>query len=298
MFTEIAAEQPDLQLPTEDQIGTAYAGLRGPRPGAWASRATSASGCRRCGWPKGTAPSRRSTCTASTSPPRCCGCCGSARRTPPNCPIVWGNLVAGPKDPTFKLGGLEDRRGGVGADAGPLAELRRLRPSRTGLPGEPEWLPYHEADRACLLIDRRGRGRQRHRPAHPGHLGQSGAQLPVAGRAIAKLARGGVAVDWAKAWSARAAAADARSRDVRRPVLPAAADHRVGRGAQARPRRGASAHPSGCLPEARRVGQHLDGPGVRRHQRGAERDRAARLRRALRLRRAVAPARQRRGTRG
>ena len=49
----------------------------------------------------------------------------SARPTPPNCPIVWGNLVAGPKDPTFKLGGLEDRRGGVGANAGALGELRR-----------------------------------------------------------------------------------------------------------------------------------------------------------------------------
>jgi para-nitrobenzyl esterase len=24
----------------------------------------------------------------------------------------------------------------------------------SGLPGEPEWLPYQEPDRACLLIDR------------------------------------------------------------------------------------------------------------------------------------------------
>ena len=47
-----------------------------------------------------------------------------------------------------------------------------------------------------------------------------------------------------------------------------------------------------CVSEARRVGQHLDGPGVGRHQRAAQRDRAARLRGALRLRRAVAPARQ------
>jgi para-nitrobenzyl esterase len=24
-----------------------------------------------------------------------------------------------------------------------------------GLPGEPEWPPYHESDRACLIIDKR-----------------------------------------------------------------------------------------------------------------------------------------------
>ena len=24
-----------------------------------------------------------------------------------------------------------------------------------GLPGEPDWPPYHESDRACLLIDKR-----------------------------------------------------------------------------------------------------------------------------------------------
>ena len=35
-------------------------------------------------------------------------------------PYVWGNLVAGPKDPTFKLGGLRDPappcRSGCGPD--------------------------------------------------------------------------------------------------------------------------------------------------------------------------------------
>ena len=38
MFTEIAAEQPTLQLPTEDKIGTAYAGLRGKARGMGVAR--------------------------------------------------------------------------------------------------------------------------------------------------------------------------------------------------------------------------------------------------------------------
>ena len=36
-------------------------------------------------------------------------------------PFVWGNLVAGPKDSDIQAGWLEDRQGGVGADAGALA---------------------------------------------------------------------------------------------------------------------------------------------------------------------------------
>ena len=38
MFTEIAAEQPTLELPTEDTIGTAYAGLRGKARGMGVAR--------------------------------------------------------------------------------------------------------------------------------------------------------------------------------------------------------------------------------------------------------------------
>ena len=85
MFTEIAAEQPTLNCPTDDQIGTAYArpARQGPRDGRRARhRLPDAVGVAGRGAQQ---PSRRCTCTASTSPPRCCGCCASPPPTPPNC---------------------------------------------------------------------------------------------------------------------------------------------------------------------------------------------------------------------
>ncbi len=95
--------------------------------------------------------SRRCTCTASTGPPRCCGRCAWAPRTPPSCPTSWGNLVAGPKDPTFKLGGL----------ATGTAVSRRMRARWTSFaagaepgagPGDLVWRLYRPDDRATLLI--------------------------------------------------------------------------------------------------------------------------------------------------
>ena len=68
-------------------------------------------------------------------------------------PFVWGNLVTGPKDPTFKLGGV--KTGSLVAErvrARWLNFATHAKPA--GLPGEPEWLPYQEPDRACLLIGR------------------------------------------------------------------------------------------------------------------------------------------------
>ena len=41
--------------------------------------------------------------------------------------------------------------------ATPMLKLLRIAATHakpTGLPGEPEWLPYQDPDRACLLIDR------------------------------------------------------------------------------------------------------------------------------------------------
>jgi para-nitrobenzyl esterase len=68
-------------------------------------------------------------------------------------PFVWGNLVTGPKDPTFKLGGLK-----TGAVVSERIRARWMNfaanAKPTGLPGEPEWLPYSEPDRTCLLIDK------------------------------------------------------------------------------------------------------------------------------------------------
>ena len=69
-------------------------------------------------------------------------------------PYVWGNLVAGRRDPTFKMGGLK-----TGTEVSARMRARWLnfatQAKPIGLPGEPEWLPYHESDRACLIIDKR-----------------------------------------------------------------------------------------------------------------------------------------------
>ena len=118
----------------EDQIGSAYPeSAQGPRHGV--SRATSASGCRRCGSPRGTAPSRRCTCTGSTGRRRCCGYCGSAPTHATELPYVWGNLVTGTKDITFKLGGLKPARR-CRRDSRSMDELRRGA-EPTGPAGEP-----------------------------------------------------------------------------------------------------------------------------------------------------------------
>ena len=68
-------------------------------------------------------------------------------------PYVWGNL-SGPKDPTLKLGGKKTAKA--------VSERIRTRwinfatqAKPTGPPGEPEWTPYQETDRACLIIDKR-----------------------------------------------------------------------------------------------------------------------------------------------
>ena len=68
-------------------------------------------------------------------------------------PYVWGNLVAGPKDPTFKLGGLK-----AGTAVSERIRTRWLnfaaRGEPAGPPGEPQWRPYRADDRATLVIDK------------------------------------------------------------------------------------------------------------------------------------------------
>jgi para-nitrobenzyl esterase len=68
-------------------------------------------------------------------------------------PFVWGNLVAGPMDPTFRLGGMKT---GKEVSARIQARWRNfaIQGKPLGLDGEPEWRSYQETDRACLLIDR------------------------------------------------------------------------------------------------------------------------------------------------
>ena len=68
---------------------------------------------------------------------------------------VWGNL-GGPGDHSLRLGGTKVAK----------AVSKRMRTrwvnfathaKPIGAPGEPEWTPYQEADRACLIIDRTDR---------------------------------------------------------------------------------------------------------------------------------------------
>jgi para-nitrobenzyl esterase len=152
MFNQIAAEQPHLVLPSDDQIDSAYPGLRGKArgmgvardvgfrmPTVWLAEGHSS-----------VAPVYLYRFDWATPMLRLLRL-GGAHAT--ELPFVWGNLVAGPKDPTFRLGGMKT---GKVVSARIQARWRSFaidgRP--TGAPGEPDWPPYREADRACLLIDR------------------------------------------------------------------------------------------------------------------------------------------------
>ncbi len=149
MFDEIAAEQPDLQLPTEQQIGSAYSRLRrrarslsiatdvGFRmPSVWLAEGHSR-----------VAPVYLYRFDYAT-PLLKLLLVNAAHAT--ELPYVWGNL-GGPKDPTLKLGGAKTAR----------AVSKRVRTrwvnfategNPAGPPGEPEWTPYRPAERACLLV--------------------------------------------------------------------------------------------------------------------------------------------------
>ncbi len=151
MFNEIAAEQPDLQLPTEEQLVSAYRGKgRGlsiasdvgfRMPSVWFSEGHST-----------VAPVYLYRFDYA-SPLMKLLLVGAAHAT--ELPYVWGTLGA-PKDVTLKLGGTKTAK----------AVSKRIRTrwvnfathaKPIGVPGEPEWTPYQEADRACLIIDRTDR---------------------------------------------------------------------------------------------------------------------------------------------
>ncbi len=152
MFSQIAAEQPHLVLPSDEQIDTAYPGLRGKArgmgvardvgfrmPTVWLAEGHSA-----------VAPAYLYRFDWATPMLRMLRLSG-AHAT--ELPFVWGNLVAGPKDPTFRLGGMK-----TGKVVSARIQTRWRNFATHGKPlgsdGEPEWLPYQEADRACLVIDR------------------------------------------------------------------------------------------------------------------------------------------------
>ncbi|OBJ04193.1 carboxylesterase [Mycobacterium sp. 1245499.0] len=151
MFNQIAAEQPDLQLPTEEEIGSAYSRLRrrarslniatdvGFRmPSVWLAEGHAR-----------VAPVYLYRFDYAT-PLLKLLMVGAAHAT--ELPFVWGNLGA-PKDPTLKLGGTKAAK----------AVSKRVRTrwinfaahaAPAGPAGAPEWTPYEETDRSCLVIGR------------------------------------------------------------------------------------------------------------------------------------------------
>lgn len=151
MFAEISSEQPELVLPTDAQLGT-YPGRRvktrgmgiardvGFRmPTLWLAEGHSA-----------VAPVYLYRFDFATPMHKVLRI-GAAHAM--ELPYVWGNLVMGPKDPSFKLGGLK-----AGKAVSARVRARWLNFARhgkpIGLPDEPAWISYQEADRSCLLIDR------------------------------------------------------------------------------------------------------------------------------------------------
>ena len=152
MFTQIAAEQPDLQLPTQEQIVSAYSRLR--RKARYLSIATDVGFRMPSVWlaegHSRVAPVYLYRFDYST-PLLKLLLVRAAHAT--ELPYVWGNLGA-PKDPTLKLGGAKTAK----------AVSKRLRTrwinfathgKPAGPADEPDWTPYQEADRACLIIDKR-----------------------------------------------------------------------------------------------------------------------------------------------
>jgi para-nitrobenzyl esterase len=154
MFAEIAAEQPSLQLPGEAQIRTAYRGrskvvgmgvardIGFRMPSIWFAEGH-----------RDVAPVYLYRFDFSTPMLRLLRL-GAAHAT--ELPYVWGNLVAGPKDPTFKLGGLK-----AGRTVSARIRTRWLNFAADGNPagpaGDPKWRPYRKDDRATLVIDAQDR---------------------------------------------------------------------------------------------------------------------------------------------
>jgi para-nitrobenzyl esterase len=152
MFTQIAAEQPDPQLPTEEEIVSAYSRLR--RKARFLSIATDVGFRMPSVWlaegHSSVAPVYLYRFDYAT-PLLKVLLVGGAHAT--ELPFVWGNLGA-PGDPTLKLGGAKTAK----------AVSQRVRTRWTsfatqGKPtapaGEPDWPAYQDADRACLIIDKR-----------------------------------------------------------------------------------------------------------------------------------------------
>lgn len=151
MFERIALEQPELRVPDEHTVLAAY-----PRNAKRRSalRVTWLSGCRRCGSLMRTPRWRRCTCTDSTGARMFRVLrLGATHGTELN--YTWGNLPAGRKDITYKLGGR--------ATGEHIAERLLGRWGsfvREGVPDvrldsgpTPSWPRYRSDDRRSLVID-------------------------------------------------------------------------------------------------------------------------------------------------
>ncbi|TGD88164.1 carboxylesterase/lipase family protein [Mycolicibacterium sp. CH28] len=152
MFEEIADDQPGLQIPTEEQIGSAYPARRARTrslgvasdvgfrmPTVWFAEGHSA-----------VAPVYMYRFDWATPVFKLIRL-GAAHAT--ELIYVWGNLVSGTRDVTFKLGGLKAGEA--------LSHRMRTRwtnfaatAAPTGPEGEPHWAPYTTDGRATLVIDR------------------------------------------------------------------------------------------------------------------------------------------------
>ncbi|WP_396928665.1 carboxylesterase/lipase family protein [Mycolicibacterium sp.] len=155
MFGEMANDQPGLQLPTAEQISAAYpakmartrslgvasdVGFR--MPTVWFAEGHTAVApvyLYRFDWATPLFKAIR---------------LGAAHAT--ELIYVWGNLISGPRDVTFKLGGLK-----TGEELSERMRARWTSFAATGDPnlplGQPRWAPYRTDDRATLLIDREDR---------------------------------------------------------------------------------------------------------------------------------------------
>jgi para-nitrobenzyl esterase len=154
MFADIAAEQPSLQLPSEVQIREAYRG----RP-----KTIGMGVARDIGFRMPSIWFAEGHCDVApvylyrfdfATPMLRLLRLGAAHAT--ELPYVWGNLVAGPKDPTFKLGGLK-----AGKTVSARLRTRWLNFAVDGVPaapaGDPQWRPYRAHDRATLVVDAQDR---------------------------------------------------------------------------------------------------------------------------------------------
>jgi para-nitrobenzyl esterase len=149
MFAEVATEQPALQLPSEAQLEAAYRGRSKVKglgvardigfrmPSIWFAEGHGA-----------VAPVYLYRFDFATPMLRLLRL-GAAHAT--ELPYVWGNLVAGPKDPTFKLGGLK-----AGTAVSARMRARWLSFAVDGDPStdQPAWRRYRAEDRATLVIDK------------------------------------------------------------------------------------------------------------------------------------------------